>query len=91
MNKRTILLSYMDIDYERNGNGTTLELRNDADWLVYGTDEKLDLDEIAEEQLDDVKKYLDGKPNADKYYDRYDRAFLRDVVNALNDIIEEDK
>lgn len=91
MNKSFIRRDNMEIEYEKNGNGTTLELRNDADWMVYGTDEKLDLDEIAEEQLDDVKKYLNDEPNADNYYDRYDREFLKDVVDALNEIIEEEK
>lgn len=91
MNKRTILLSYMDIDYERNGNGTTLELRNDADWMVYGADEGMTLQQIATELLEELKKFKAQEAGADEYYERYDPEFIRDAVDALNEIIEEEK
>lgn len=91
MGRREIRLSYMDIDYKQNCNGTTLEMRNDADLIVYGTDEDMSLNKIAKEQLREVHKYLTKEPGYDEYYDRFDPEFIRDVVDALNDIIEEEK
>ena len=81
----------MDIDYERNGNGTTLELRNDADWMVYGADEGMTLQQIATELLEELRKFKAKEAGADEYYERYDPEFIRDVVDALNDIIAEEK
>lgn len=81
----------MKIEYVCKPGRTEIEMVNDADALCYGIDEVMTMEEICTEQLEELRKYKQQSTGFDPYYRDYDEEFLRDVVDALTEIMKKEQ